>query len=111
MLNFIFFFFNKKYLFFVHLFLIKSIFFFHLTLLIDVKFYVGNQKLIEAHKFLLGLRSPVFKLMFWSSSRFTCESDIIKIPDIEPSAFENILRYIYTDEVVEDFKDFSSTYR
>ena len=26
----------------------------------DVKFLVGNQKLIEAHKFLLGLRSPVF---------------------------------------------------
>lgn len=26
----------------------------------DVKFFVGNRKLIEAHKFLLGLRSPVF---------------------------------------------------
>ncbi|XP_055348228.1 BTB/POZ domain-containing protein 6-like [Paramacrobiotus metropolitanus] len=68
----------------------------------DVRFTVGRQfgheKTIPAHKFVLSIRSTVFRTMFYGSLPEQCH-DVIDIPDIHPDAFTNMLSYMYTDAV------------
>ncbi|KAH3792673.1 BTB/POZ domain-containing protein 3-like [Dreissena polymorpha] len=66
--------------------------------LCDVTFAAGNeQQLIKCHKFILASRSPVFHAMFCGP--LAESSDVIYVPDIEPSTFEDLLRYVYTGNV------------
>lgn len=75
----------------------------------DVEFVLANDTKIEAHKFLLALRSPVFNLMFYSP--ISSKTDCFHEPEVDPDAFRSVLEYIYTDEIVEDLNSFSSIYR
>lgn len=66
----------------------------------DVHFLVGKgsslQK-IPGHKFVLSIGSAVFDAMFNGAMATTSEE--VELPDIEPSAFLALLRFLYTDEV------------
>ncbi|OQV16153.1 BTB/POZ domain-containing protein 2 [Hypsibius exemplaris] len=68
----------------------------------DVVFVVGRgviQREIPAHRFMLAMGSPVFETMFYGPTRqFAADSDI-PLPDVEPAAFRNLLRFIYTDDI------------
>lgn len=80
--------------------------------LTDVTFLVGGSSLltsvssssiliperIVAHKFVLSMSSAVFDAMFNGQMAATDES-AIEIPDVEPSAFKALLRFLYTDEI------------
>ena len=62
----------------------------------DVFFRVGespNSQLIPAHKYILATGSSVFHAMFFGSYGSTCNSKDVIIPDVEPIAFLNLLRY------------------
>lgn len=66
----------------------------------DVHFIVGkgpNFQRIPAHKFVLSIGSAVFDAMF-NGGMATTQNEI-EIPDVEPSAFLSLLRFLYTDEV------------
>ncbi|XP_051173217.1 protein roadkill-like [Leptopilina boulardi] len=63
----------------------------------DVTFKVENKE-FTAHKMILSLRSPVFAAVFKSKMSEELTS-IIEIKDIESTIFQNMLRFIYTDEV------------
>lgn len=66
----------------------------------DVHFLIGkepNTQLVPAHKFVLSMSSAVFDALF-NGGMATTES-IIQIPDLEPSAFLALLKFVYTDEV------------
>ncbi|KAL8562678.1 BTB/POZ domain-containing protein 2 [Nucella lapillus] len=66
----------------------------------DVQFLIGkdpNTQLVPAHKFVLSMSSAVFDALF-NGGMATTES-IIQIPDVEPSAFLALLKFVYTDEV------------
>ncbi|XP_053573396.1 BTB/POZ domain-containing protein 1 isoform X2 [Bombina bombina] len=75
-------------------------FLFNNELLSDVKFVVGKgrqaQK-IPAHKFVLATGSAVFDAMF--NGGMATSSVEIDLPDVEPSAFLALLRFLYSDEV------------
>ncbi|XP_055332115.1 BTB/POZ domain-containing protein 6-like [Paramacrobiotus metropolitanus] len=66
----------------------------------DVEFAVGRLcgevKRFRAHKLTLGISSDVFHTMFYGSLAERCDT-AIDIADIPPDAFDNLLRYIYTD--------------
>ncbi|CAC5358126.1 unnamed protein product [Mytilus coruscus] len=63
----------------------------------DVTLRVGEGRTpIKAHKYMLASRSPVFHTMFEGSMPETGE---INIPDIEENTFNDILVYIYTDNL------------
>ncbi|CAD6192687.1 unnamed protein product [Caenorhabditis auriculariae] len=72
--------------------------------LADVYFLVGksdNKQRIAAHKFVLSIGSVVFDAMFNGgltpqNSRDPLE---IELPDVEPSAFLTLLKFLYSDEV------------
>ena len=66
----------------------------------DVHFMVGKGPQVQripAHKFVLSISSAVFDAMFNGGMATSCEE--IDIPDVEPSAFLALLRFLYTDEV------------
>ena len=66
----------------------------------DVHFLIGkdpNTQLVPAHKFVLSMSSAVFDALF-NGGMATMES-VIQIPDVEPSAFLALLKFVYTDEV------------
>ncbi|KRT81158.1 BTB And C-terminal Kelch domain containing protein [Oryctes borbonicus] len=66
-------------------------------LMSDVTFVVGAQKeKIPAHKFILSISSSVFEAMFYSL--LANRSKEIELPDVEPAAFKNLLRFIYLDQ-------------
>lgn len=63
-------------------------------LMSDVQFEVGtapNQQKIPAHKYILATGSSVFFAMFYGG--LADGQDAIEIPDVEPQAFLNLLRY------------------
>ncbi|XP_056002859.1 BTB/POZ domain-containing protein 3-like isoform X2 [Ostrea edulis] len=63
----------------------------------DVTFRVGKEgKLVRAHKYVLSSRSPVFDAMLYGD---LAESDDIIVPDIEPSSFDALLRFLYCGDV------------
>ncbi|XP_062550501.1 uncharacterized protein LOC134215298 [Armigeres subalbatus] len=69
----------------------------------DVVFRVGNaEELIHAHKLILTIASKVFYAQFngsyAESNQDSCEIPV-KIEDIKPAAFREVLRYIYCEEI------------
>ncbi|XP_040572617.2 BTB/POZ domain-containing protein 6-B-like [Lepeophtheirus salmonis] len=77
----------------------------------DVSFMVGGNKgvspeKISAHKCILGSASPVFELMFNGDFKESKKEDIeIDVPDVSPSGFRDMLRWIYTNETILSLKD------
>lgn len=91
---------------------------FNREFLSDVHFIVGkgnSQARFPAHKFVLSIGSAVFNAMFNGLlARANCDSQQqqqptvnevekenteIELPDIEPEAFQALLRFLYLDEV------------
>ncbi|XP_055353045.1 BTB/POZ domain-containing protein 6-B-like [Paramacrobiotus metropolitanus] len=66
----------------------------------DVQFMVGRQfgdrKIFSAHKYVLCLRSSVFRAMFYGDLAENCEKPI-DISDVPVEAFANMLSFLYTD--------------
>ena len=62
----------------------------------DVSFQVGpaegSSSVVEAHKYVLMSRSPVFFAMFGGALAEGKDSKPIKVPDIEPEPFRQMLR-------------------
>lgn len=75
-------------------------FMFNNEILADVHFKVGRggaEQRIPAHKFVLSVGSAVFDAMF--NSTLATTEDEITLPDVEPSAFLALLKFLYSDEV------------
>ncbi len=66
----------------------------------DVNFRVGGREL-SAHKSILVTRSKYFAAMFQHPTKEQ-STDQIKIEDIEPQVFQELLRFIYTGRVPLD---------
>jgi speckle-type POZ protein len=64
----------------------------------DVIFNVGCRE-FTAHKIILAMKSPVFKAMFQHPSCKEVLSGQVKVEDIEPDVFQEILRFIYTGRI------------
>ena len=63
-------------------------------LMADVHFTVGNgshKQRIAAHKYVLATGSSVYYAMFYGG--LADKHDEITLPDVEPVAFQNLLRY------------------
>jgi BTB/POZ domain len=67
----------------------------------DVKFVVGNKE-ISAHKVILSSRNEVFKKMFESQMK-EAKNNIIVVSDIDFDTFKELLGFIYTGKVSENF--------
>ncbi len=64
----------------------------------DVKLYFGPKKeLVQASKFMLMARSPVFKIMFEADMQ-EAQSKEVTIVDITPAVGKEMVAYIYTDK-------------
>ena len=66
----------------------------------DVTFIVGppsHSKKYVGHRVLLAMTSPVFEALFYGDA--ADKSKVIRIPDLAPVGFENLLRYAYTDSL------------
>ncbi|KAI6238186.1 BTB domain-containing protein [Aphelenchoides fujianensis] len=68
----------------------------------DVVFIVGTErKPIHAHKYVLSIASEVFTAMFhnpgFQQPLGPEERQKVEIPDIEPSIFRLVLKFLYTD--------------
>ncbi|CAM0902583.1 unnamed protein product [Alopecurus aequalis] len=65
----------------------------------DVTFGVGGRE-FRAHRNLLAARSPVFHAQFFGPCSMM-EKDMLRVEvvDVEPTIFEMLLRYIYTDSL------------
>ena len=88
----------------------RMAFMFNSEILADVHFVVGrepNQQRIPGHRFVLSIGSAVFDAMF--NSTLATKDEEIPIPDVEPTAFLVLLRFIYCDEVTR--KSRRSTFR
>ncbi|XP_043930307.1 BTB/POZ domain-containing protein 6 isoform X2 [Protopterus annectens] len=73
---------------------------FNNELMADVHFIVGPlgaSKKVPAHKYVLAVSSSVFYAMFYGDLA-EARSEI-HIPDVEPAAFEILLKYMYSDEI------------
>ncbi|XP_076800314.1 BTB/POZ domain-containing protein 6-B-like [Clavelina lepadiformis] len=73
---------------------------FNNELMSDVYFIVGSKgaiKRIPAHKYVLAIGSSVFFAMF--NGDLAENKDEVIIPDVEPSAFLIMLKYLYCDTV------------
>ncbi|XP_047033536.1 BTB/POZ domain-containing protein 6-B isoform X2 [Helicoverpa zea] len=73
---------------------------FNNQLMSDVTFIVGgpgHSQIIPAHKYVLATASSVFYAMFYGGLA-ECKQEI-EVPDVEPSAFLTLLKYIYCDEI------------
>ncbi|XP_055338229.1 BTB/POZ domain-containing protein 3-like [Paramacrobiotus metropolitanus] len=68
----------------------------------DVQFAVGRDygevKNFPAHRVILSIRSDVFHTMFYGSEPENCTAPI-EIPDVYPEGFDNMIHYVYTDNV------------
>lgn len=74
----------------------------------DVHFLVGKDdvKRIPGHK-ILTAGSPYFEAMFYGS--LATEETEIPLPDIDPTAFQNVLRFPYTEDVSVEVSHVVST--
>uniref|UniRef100_S4RK32 BTB domain-containing protein n=1 Tax=Petromyzon marinus TaxID=7757 RepID=S4RK32_PETMA len=76
---------------------------FNSEMMADVHFVVGPPgatKRIPAHKYVLAVGSSVFYAMFYGGLAETGHE--VHIPDVEPTAFLVLLRYLYCDEMELD---------
>uniref|UniRef100_A0A8I6XUW6 Uncharacterized protein n=1 Tax=Hordeum vulgare subsp. vulgare TaxID=112509 RepID=A0A8I6XUW6_HORVV len=64
----------------------------------DVSFIVGGET-IQAHRFVLAMRSPVFKAELYGSMREARPGQCINIEDMQPAVFKALLHFIYTDSL------------
>ncbi|XP_037438650.1 BTB/POZ and MATH domain-containing protein 1-like [Triticum dicoccoides] len=62
----------------------------------DVSFIVEGET-IEAHRFVLAMRSPVFKAELYGSMQEARPGQCITIMDMQPDVFKALLHFIYTD--------------
>lgn len=68
---------------------------FNNPLMADVYFTVGSgshKQRIAAHQYVLATGSSVFYAMFYGG--LADKKDDIGLPDVEPTAFQNLLRYV-----------------
>ena len=65
----------------------------------DIALYCGHRQ-FDAHRSILGTRSPYFKGLFASTMR-DAAADGLPITDTEPDVFEQLLLWVYTGEVAE----------
>ncbi|KAJ8309439.1 hypothetical protein KUTeg_014313 [Tegillarca granosa] len=75
---------------------------FNNPLMADVYFIVGSepsQQRIPAHKYVLATSSSVFHAMFYGG--LANQTNDIKIPDVEPCAFLNLLRLFEEQELMQ----------
>ncbi|MPC15350.1 BTB/POZ domain-containing protein 3 [Portunus trituberculatus] len=56
----------------------------------------GSTQRIPAHKYVLAVGSSVFYAMFYGGLK---SEEEVQVPDVEPSAFLTLLRYLYCDEI------------
>uniref|UniRef100_A0A1B0CP17 BTB domain-containing protein n=2 Tax=Lutzomyia longipalpis TaxID=7200 RepID=A0A1B0CP17_LUTLO len=73
---------------------------FNNELMADIKFVVGTDDHIQtvpAHKYVLATGSSVFYAMFYGG--LAENKSEIRVPDVEPSAFLTLLKYLYCDEI------------
>ncbi|XP_055697292.1 BTB/POZ domain-containing protein 6-B isoform X2 [Phlebotomus papatasi] len=73
---------------------------FNNELMADIKFIVGTDDHIQtvpAHKYVLATGSSVFYAMFYGG--LAENKSEIRVPDVEPSAFLTLLKYLYCDEI------------
>ncbi|KAL6659215.1 hypothetical protein ACP70R_003255 [Stipagrostis hirtigluma subsp. patula] len=64
----------------------------------DVTYSIRGQ-LFRAHKFILAMRSPVFKAeLYGGTTMESSTSQPIEVQDVDPDVFQNLLFYIYTDD-------------
>lgn len=66
----------------------------------DCTFLVGsepNQVVINGHKLILAMASPVFEAMFYGG--MAERNEPIAILDVQPEAFKALLDYIYADDI------------
>jgi len=61
----------------------------------DVKLMSGNE-VFHCHKFILSVRSPVFKAMFQATGMREEISDEVAIKDMSPEIVREMLHFIYT---------------
>ncbi|KAF7061747.1 hypothetical protein CFC21_068415 [Triticum aestivum] len=64
----------------------------------DVSFIVGGEA-IEAHRFVIAMRSPIFKAELYGSMREARPGQCITIKDMQPAVFKALLHFIYTDSL------------
>ncbi|KAJ3677243.1 hypothetical protein LUZ60_002967 [Juncus effusus] len=74
----------------------------------DIIFEVKGE-IFHAHKLVLGLRSPVFKAILFGPMKEN-RAKIVKINDIEPIIFKNLLHFIYTDSLPNEEEYNGSNY-
>ncbi|KAK7862632.1 hypothetical protein R5R35_001607 [Gryllus longicercus] len=73
---------------------------FNNELMSDIHFVVGSPghtQTVPAHKYVLATGSSVFYAMFYGG--LAENKAEIEVPDVEPSAFLTLLRYLYCDEI------------
>ncbi|XP_057663914.1 BTB/POZ domain-containing protein 6-B [Diorhabda carinulata] len=74
---------------------------FNNDLMADVRFLVGtpgsSTQVIPAHKYVLSTGSSVFYAMFYGGLAESKEE--IEVPDVDPTAFLTLLKYLYCDEI------------
>ena len=69
----------------------------------DITFKVGPEgKEFFGHKFLLSMTSKVFRAMLMPEYQGLEVPEAIGIPDVHPTAFMTLLRFIYRNETVVD---------
>lgn len=72
----------------------------------DIEFTFKNSSVsLFGHKFIIGLRSSVFHAMFYGS--LAEENEKCMIEDVSPTAFYEMLQFIYTDDVNINEKNFT----
>lgn len=78
----------------------RSCFMFNNPLLSDITITCGTMKCkqFNAHKYVLATSSPVFYAMFYGESYGEKTQDRIHFDDADDDSFEELLRFIYTDE-------------
>src|SRR5690606_1785927 len=71
----------------------------------DVIFVVGKKK-FALHKAILAARSPVFAAMF-ANDLEKKKQNKVNIPDISVEVFEELIRFIYTGDLVPSMEQFA----